>query len=122
MVTKVIQQETIIAIASAVVPNQGSIGVVRLSGVNSLPIAQKIFSPQGKCNWQSHHILYGYIKNPDTGKVIDEVLLLPMLSPRSYTREDVIEFHCHGGIIPVQEILELCLEGGQDWLMQENLP
>ena len=110
--TKVIQQETIVAIASAVVPNQGSIGVVRLSGIKALTIAQRIFSPQGKCNWESHRILYGYIKNPLTDKVIDEVLLLPMLSPRSYTREDVIEFHCHGGIIPVQQILELCLEEG----------
>ena len=110
--TQVIQQETIAAIASAVVPNQGSIGVVRLSGVNALTIAKIIFSPQGKCSWESHRILYGYIKHPQTQQVIDEVLLLPMLSPRSYTREDVIEFHCHGGIIPVQQILELCLEQG----------
>ncbi len=110
--TKVIQQETIVAIASAVVPNQGSIGVVRLSGINALIIAQNIFSPQGKCNWETHRIFYGYIKHPQTQQLIDEVLLLPMLSPRSYTREDVIEFHCHGGIIPVQQILELCLEQG----------
>ena len=47
------------AIASAVVPNQGSIGVVRLSGNQALQIAQTIFSPQGKCNWESHRILYG---------------------------------------------------------------
>ena len=110
--TTIIQQETIVAIASAVVPNQGSIGVVRLSGNQALQIAQTIFSPQGKCSWESHRIIYGYVKHPVTNKIIDEVLLLPMLSPRSYTREDVIEFHCHGGIIPVQQILELCLEQG----------
>ena len=109
---QIIQQETIVAIASAVVPNQGSIGVVRLSGNKSLHIAQTIFSPQGKCSWESHRIVYGYVKHPVSNKIIDEVLLLPMLSPRSYTREDVIEFHCHGGIIPVQQILELCLEEG----------
>ena len=109
---KIIQQETIVAIASAVVPNQGSIGIVRLSGATALDITQKIFKPQGKPSWESHQILYGYIRNPETTQIIDEVLVLLMLSPRSYTREDVIEFHCHGGIIPVQQVLELCLESG----------
>lgn len=108
----VIQQETIVAIASAVVPNQGSIGIVRLSGVTALDIIKKIFQPQGKPSWKSHQILYGYIKNPDTKQIIDEVLVLLMLSPRSFTREDVVEIHCHGGIIPVQQVLELCLENG----------
>ena len=108
----IIQQDTIVAIASAVVPNQGSIGIVRLSGVDALDIAQKIFNPQGKTKWQSHQVIYGYIKNPLTDKLVDEALLIYMQSPRSFTREDVIEFHCHGGIIPVQQVLELCLEYG----------
>jgi tRNA modification GTPase len=108
----IIQGETIAAIASAVVPSQGSIGIVRLSGVTALEIAQKIFNPLGKQKWASHRILYGYIRHLETQQVIDEALLLLMLSPRSYTREDVIEFHCHGGIIPVQQVLELCLELG----------
>ncbi|MBL1211317.1 tRNA uridine-5-carboxymethylaminomethyl(34) synthesis GTPase MnmE [Geminocystis sp. GBBB08] len=112
MVKKIIQQETIVAIASAIVPNQGSIGIVRLSGVTALDITKKIFQPQGKPSWKSHQILYGYIQNPNTRQIIDEVLVLLMLSPRSFTREDVIEFHCHGGIIPVQQVLELCLESG----------
>ncbi|MBD2393229.1 tRNA uridine-5-carboxymethylaminomethyl(34) synthesis GTPase MnmE [Cyanobacterium aponinum FACHB-4101] len=109
---KIVQQETIVAIASAVVPSQGSIGVVRLSGQTALEIAKRIFHPQGKKQWESHRILYGYIKHPDHNTIIDEALLLPMFSPRSYTREDVIEFHCHGGIMPVQQVLELCLEQG----------
>ena len=109
---KIIQQETIVAIASAVVPNQGSIGIVRLSGATALEIAKTIFQPQSNAKWQSHRILSGYIKHPQRDHIIDEALLLPMLSPRSYTREDVIEFHCHGGIIPVQQVLELCLESG----------
>ncbi|AUC60802.1 tRNA modification GTPase TrmE [Cyanobacterium sp. HL-69] len=111
-VKNIIQQDTIVAIASAVVPNQGSIGIVRLSGVDALDIAQKIFNPQGKTKWQSHQVIYGYIKNPLTDKLVDEALLIYMQSPRSFTREDVIEFHCHGGIIPVQQVLELCLEYG----------
>ncbi len=107
-----IQSETIVAIASAIVPNQGSIGIVRLSGISALQIAKKIFQSVGKQPWKSHQIIYGYIQNPQTKKIIDEGLLLLMLAPRSYTREDVIEIHCHGGIIPVQQILELCLEYG----------
>ncbi|WP_048326765.1 tRNA uridine-5-carboxymethylaminomethyl(34) synthesis GTPase MnmE, partial [Crocosphaera watsonii] len=60
----------------------------------------------------SHSILYGYIRHPQSQQVIDEALLLIMLAPRSYTREDVIEFHCHGGIMPVQQVLQLCIEQG----------
>jgi tRNA modification GTPase len=104
--------ETIVAIASAVVPNQGSIGIVRLSGTTALCIARNLFTAPGKQKWESHRILYGYVRHPQTKQVIDEALLLLMLAPRSYTREDVVEFHCHGGIIPVQQVLELCLEQG----------
>ncbi len=104
--------DTIVAIATAIVPQQGSIGIVRLSGNRAVSIAENIFVTPSKSPWQSHSILYGYIRHPDTGENIDEALLLPMLSPRSYTREDVIEFHCHGGIIPVQRVLQLCLEEG----------
>lgn len=104
--------DTIAAIATAIVPQQGSIGIVRLSGPNALNIAQQLFHPPGKQSWQSHRILYGYIRHPQTHQLIDESLLLIMLAPRSYTREDVIEFHCHGGIIPVQQVLQLCLELG----------
>jgi tRNA modification GTPase len=107
-----IQGETIAAIASAVVPQQGSIGIVRLSGADSVRIASTIFLAPGKQVWETHRILYGTIRHPQTGQIIDEALLLMMLAPRSYTREDVIEFHCHGGIIPVQQVLQLCIEQG----------
>ena len=106
------QGDTIVAIASAVVPQQGSIGIVRLSGQKAVDIAQTLFHTPGKQAWDSHHILYGYIHHPETQKLVDEALLLIMLAPRSYTREDIIEFHCHGGIIPVQQVLQLCLEQG----------
>lgn len=103
---------TIAAIATAIVPQQGSIGVVRLSGSESLKIARQIFYTPGKQDWESHRILYGQIRHPQTQEVIDEALLLLMLAPRSYTREDVVEFHCHGGMMPVQQLLTLCLEQG----------
>jgi tRNA modification GTPase len=109
---KYLPSETIVAIASAVVPSQGSIGIVRLSGATALEIARHIFITPGRQKWETHRILYGYVQNPDKKKILDEALLLLMLAPRSYTREDVVEFHCHGGIIPVQQVLELCLEKG----------
>lgn len=107
-----LQGDTIAAIATAIVPQQGSIGIVRLSGNQAIAIAQTLFKASGKQQWESHRILYGYIRHPQTHAIIDEALLLPMRSPRSYTKEDVVEFHCHGGIIPVQQVLQLCLEQG----------
>lgn len=103
---------TIAAIATAVVPQQGSIGVVRLSGCDAIAIGKILFQAPGHQVWESHRILYGYIKNPQTQELVDEALLLIMKAPRSYTREDVVEFHCHGGIIAVQRVLQLCLENG----------
>ncbi|WP_013321785.1 tRNA uridine-5-carboxymethylaminomethyl(34) synthesis GTPase MnmE [Gloeothece verrucosa] len=108
----IIPGETIAAIATAIVPQQGSIGIVRLSGTLALAIARTVFYAPGKQAWETHRILYGYIRHPQSGQLIDEALLLLMLAPRSYTKEDVIEFHCHGGIIPVQQVLQLCLENG----------
>jgi tRNA modification GTPase len=109
---RLIQGDTIVAIATAVVPQQGSVGIVRLSGLQAIDIARILFDAPGKQTWDTHHILYGYVRHPDTKQIVDEALLLIMKAPRSYTREDVVEFHCHGGIMPVQQVLQLCLERG----------
>ncbi len=103
---------TIVAIATAIVPQEGSIGIVRLSGLDAAAIAQQLFSAPGQQQWESHRVLYGKIRDPQTQQVIDEALMLLMLAPRSYTREDVVEFHCHGGMIPVQQVLQACLQCG----------
>ncbi|MEM9137061.1 MAG: tRNA uridine-5-carboxymethylaminomethyl(34) synthesis GTPase MnmE [Cyanobacteria bacterium P01_F01_bin.42] len=103
---------TIAAIATATVPEQGSIGIVRMSGPDAFSIAEQLFHAPGQQPWESHRILYGFIQNPDTASTVDEALLLLMRSPRSFTREDVVEFHCHGGIIAVQQVLKLCLSLG----------
>jgi tRNA modification GTPase len=108
----VTQGETIVAIATAIVPQQGSVGIVRISGAEAQTIAQSLFHPPGKQPWESHRILYGTIKDPETQELVDEALLLLMLAPRSYTREDVVEFHCHGGIMAVQKVLQLCITQG----------
>ena len=84
--------KTIVAIATAIVPQQGSVGIVRLgivrlSGSQSVPIAQALFhGPQAP--WESHRIFYGFIRDPRSQEVVDEALLLVMKAPRSYTRED----------------------------------
>ncbi|MGB3559069.1 MAG: tRNA uridine-5-carboxymethylaminomethyl(34) synthesis GTPase MnmE, partial [Geitlerinemataceae cyanobacterium] len=104
------QGDTIAAIATAIVPQQGSVGIVRVSGADAVSIARALFDAPGKQVWESHRILYGYIRHPQTQQLIDEALLLIMQAPRSYTREDVVEFHCHGGIMAVQQVLQLCLE------------
>lgn len=103
---------TIAAIATAVVPQQGSVGIVRLSGTDAIAIARCFFHAPGGQVWDTHRILYGYIRHPQTKQLVDEALLLIMKAPRSYTREDVVEFHCHGGIMAVQQVLQLCLSQG----------
>ncbi|NEO56629.1 MAG: tRNA uridine-5-carboxymethylaminomethyl(34) synthesis GTPase MnmE [Okeania sp. SIO3B5] len=103
---------TIAAIATAIIPQQGSVGIVRMSGSEAMKIAKTLFHAPGKQVWETHRILYGYIRHPQTGQLVDEALLLIMKAPRSYTREDIVEFHCHGGIIPIQQVLQLCIEAG----------
>ncbi|MBD2151498.1 tRNA uridine-5-carboxymethylaminomethyl(34) synthesis GTPase MnmE [Pseudanabaena sp. FACHB-1277] len=104
--------DTIAAIATAISPQQGSVGIVRLSGDRAVAIAKTIFKTSKRQKWQSHRLLYGYVRDPKTDCLIDECLLLLMKAPRSFTREDVVELHCHGGIMAVQQVLNLCLEQG----------
>ncbi|MBE9110053.1 tRNA uridine-5-carboxymethylaminomethyl(34) synthesis GTPase MnmE [Nodosilinea sp. LEGE 07298] len=106
------QGETIAAIATAIAPQQGSVGIVRLSGATAVAIARALFYAPGQQPWESHRILYGYVRDPRSQQAVDEALLLLMLAPRSYTREDVVEFHCHGGLMAVQQVLQLCLGQG----------
>ncbi|MGF1457436.1 MAG: tRNA uridine-5-carboxymethylaminomethyl(34) synthesis GTPase MnmE [Leptolyngbyaceae cyanobacterium] len=108
----IVQGKTIAAIATAIVPQQGSVGIVRLSGATAKDIARAIFHAPGQQPWQSHRIVYGYVIDPQSQSVVDEALMLLMWSPRSYTREDVVEFHCHGGIMAVQQVLQLCIAQG----------
>ncbi len=103
--------DTIAAIATAVVPAQGSVGIVRLSGGSALAIARQVFQPAGKGSWCTHVMRYGWIRET-TGQLIDEALGVWMQSPKSYTREDVVELQCHGGIMVVQATLRLCLQAG----------
>ena len=97
--------DTIAAIATPI--GTGGVGVIRISGDKSFEIIDKIYS---KHNFEAGKISHGWINDGD--KKIDEVLLLPFKNPRSYTGEDVIEIHCHGGINVVRNILEVVLKNG----------
>lgn len=111
--------ETITAISTA--PGVGAIAIVRLSGCEAFSIAGRIFTPRrssdldnAEKNWQpkSHQASIGYIKNPSTGQVLDEVVVITYQGPNTYTGEDLVEINCHGSPIVTREILNLCLECG----------
>lgn len=105
--------DTIAAISTF--PGEAGIGIVRISGDEALEIISKIFRPFRKKDIKSvksHTIHYGHIVDPETGEVYDEVLVTVMRKPNTYTREDVVEINCHGGIVVSSKILELVLKHG----------
>lgn len=97
--------ETIAAIATPI--GTGGVGVIRISGDKSFEIVDKIYT---KHNLEAGKISHGWIVDGD--KKIDEVILLPFRNPHSYTGEDVVEIHCHGGINVVRNILDVVLKNG----------
>ncbi|WP_083504246.1 tRNA uridine-5-carboxymethylaminomethyl(34) synthesis GTPase MnmE [Acetivibrio ethanolgignens] len=104
--------DTIAAIATAM--SNAGISIVRMSGMDAISIADRLYrSPKGNkrlADQLSHTIHYGYIY--DGEEMIDEVMVLIMKGPSSYTREDVIEIDCHGGIVVTKKILELLIKNG----------
>jgi len=104
--------DTIAAIATAVAPGQGSVAIVRLSGPEAEAIGRRLFAAPGQQEWASHRVLYGHVLHPQSGERLDEALLLLMRAPRSFTREDVVELHCHGGLVAVRRVLAAVLAAG----------
>ena len=102
-------QQTIAAVATAVAPGQGGIAVVRLSGPAAEVVGRSVVSIPGQQLWVSHRVLYGHVMDESGKERIDEVLVLLMKGPRSFTGEDVVEIHCHGGLMAVQRVLERVL-------------
>jgi tRNA modification GTPase len=105
-------EDTIAAIATAVAPGQGSVAIVRLSGSRAEAIGRRLFQAPGQQEWASHRVLYGHVVEPKSGERLDEALLLLMRAPRSFTREDVVELHCHGGLVAVRQVLKAVLAAG----------
>jgi len=105
--------DTIAAIATPL--GEGGLAVVRLSGPRALSIAEQSFQPAGKSSLKpsdaaTHTIHYGRVVRE--GRVVDEVLLVVMRAPRTFTREDVVEITCHGGLLPAKLVLDAVLESG----------
>jgi len=104
-------EDTIAAISTPF--GESGIGIVRMSGPLAEPIAKKLFKPKkDQPCFISHHFHYGEIIDPQNGRPIDEVLIVLMKSPKTYTREDMVEIHCHGGYLILQRVLELVLKQG----------
>lgn len=106
---------TIAAISTA--PAIGGIGIVRMSGKDCFKVLEKIFKQKNYEETEKidgYRMKYGTIVNPETGRVVDEVLVSYFKNPKSYTSENMCEINSHGGIIVVREILELCLKNGAE--------
>ena len=102
---------TIAAISTP--PGAGGIGIIRISGSEALRILKHVFTPANPhCSFDSHRLYYGTINDPQQAKLLDEVLVVFMQAPKTYTREDVVEIHCHGGFLVLQSVLELILDHG----------
>ena len=104
------ETRTIAAVATAVAPGQGGIAVIRLSGPDAQQAVLAVTRIPGDQPWESHRVLYGHVLDAAGAERLDEVLVLVMLAPRSFTGEDVVELHCHGGVIAVQRVLQRVLE------------
>ncbi|MBU3959121.1 MAG: tRNA uridine-5-carboxymethylaminomethyl(34) synthesis GTPase MnmE, partial [Candidatus Omnitrophica bacterium] len=109
--------DTIAAISTPI--GESGIGIVRISGQDALAIADKIFfSKDGSkpSNFKTYTIHYGWIvekpKSKKPQEFVDEVILTVMRAPRSYTKEDIVEINCHGGIVAMRNVLDLVLENG----------
>ena len=102
--------DTIAAVATAVAPGQGGIAVIRVSGPVAEDVGRSIVQVPGRQDWESHRVVYGHVLDATGQRRLDEVLLLLMRRPRSFTGEDVVEIHCHGGVMAVQRVLERVLE------------
>ena len=101
-------EDTIVAISTAL--GIGAISIIRVSGTNSINIVNKLFKGKDLTKVPSHTIHYGKII--DKTKEIDEVLVTIMKSPKTFTKEDIVEINCHGGISTTNKVLELLIENG----------
>ena len=104
--------DTIAAISTA--PGEGAIGIVRISGEDAIRIADEVYRLKDKRlkEQPSHTIHYGHIVDPKNDEVIDEVMVTVLRAPKTFTREDVVEINCHGGIVAINRILQLVLRMG----------
>ena len=109
------ENDTIAAISTPI--GESGIGIVRISGPKTLEIAQEVFRDKNLNRTKvkdffSHTVHYGFIIDPKNGEKVDEVILVLMKKPQTYTREDTVEFNCHGGILSLRKVLETIINCG----------
>jgi tRNA modification GTPase len=104
--------DTITAIATG--PGEGGIGIIRVSGPEALKVASRLFTPEGgkECEFKVRHFYYGELRSPESGTVLDNVNLVYMRAPHSYTGEDVVEIHSHGGALIMRNVLAAVISEG----------
>lgn len=102
--------DTITAISTP--KGEGAIAIVRLSGDEAVQIANKLFKEKDLNIVDSHTIHYGHLVDPSSGNTVEEVMVSVLRAPKTFTREDVVEINCHGGIFSVNKVLELVLSQG----------
>ena len=101
-------ESTIAAISTAY--GEGGIGIIRISGEKAKEILCGIFT--GKDNLEDRKMIYGHIKDPENGEIIDEVMAVYMKAPKTYTKEDIVEINCHGSTVSLRKTLDLVLRMG----------
>jgi tRNA modification GTPase len=107
------EQDTICAVSTA--PGEGGIGIIRISGRDAISIVSNVFRPNKKKMLQSaasHTLHYGHIIDPTSGQIVDESLVTVMRAPKTYTREDIVEINCHGGMLPLTRTMALLIALG----------
>ena len=105
--------DTIAAISTPM--GEGAIAIVRLSGEEALNIINKVYKGPKNKNLKevpSHTIHYGHLMDPKTEEIVEEVMVSIMRGPKTFTKEDVVEINCHGGIATVNRVLQLVLANG----------
>lgn len=101
-------EDTIAAISGA--QGEGAIGIVRMSGPSARKVLEAVFSNSAAI--EARKMVYGHIVRPDTKERIDEVMAVFLSAPKTYTKEDMAEIYCHGGIVATRRVLDLLLESG----------
>ncbi|WP_404450739.1 tRNA uridine-5-carboxymethylaminomethyl(34) synthesis GTPase MnmE [Virgibacillus necropolis] len=104
------ETDTITAISTPI--GEGAIAIVRLSGPDAISISNNLFQGKNLDEVDSHTIHYGKIIDPETNEVAEEVMVSVMRAPKTFTREDVVEINCHGGMVSINRVLEIILSKG----------
>ncbi|MBO9131363.1 tRNA uridine-5-carboxymethylaminomethyl(34) synthesis GTPase MnmE [Bacillus sp. 165] len=102
--------DTIAAISTPL--GEGAIAIVRVSGDNAIETVNRVFKGKNLEQVPTHTIHYGHIMEPKTGRIIEEVMVSVLRAPKTFTREDIVEVNCHGGLVSVNKVLQLILSEG----------